>query len=205
KATDAEAEARLRQAQAALQVAEAKLRQAQGAVPEAAARLRLQELRQGLREQRTDLLLLAMELEKQKGRLRLLKERLEYVLLRAACDEGEKKSLVAAVRRQLDPLIEKVVDAAERVEVMRQSNGEMLDNSQGEQGTHRQRLQQLKKAIQGQKEYSDWPGQQLERVRESLRGFVKVGLGRAFKNAPLNDEDTAFLVDTLNNRVDLIV
>jgi RNA polymerase sigma factor (sigma-70 family) len=206
KANDAEAEARLRQAQAAFQVAEAKLREAQRTVPDAAAMLRLQALRERLREQRTDLLLLALELEKQKGRLRLLKERLEYVLMRAACNEEEKKSLVTTVGQVLDPLFEQTVDAAERIEIMRQSNDEMLDHlAQGEQGTHGRRLQQLKKGIQGQKEYSDWPELQLARVRESLRGVVKVGLERAFKNAQLNGEDNTFLVDTSNKEIDPII
>jgi RNA polymerase sigma factor (sigma-70 family) len=206
KAGDEEAEARLRQAQADFRAAEAKLREAQGAVPDAAAMLRLRELREGLREQRADLLLLALELERQKGRLRSLKERLEHVLMRTACDDEEKKSLVAAVRQELDPLSEKTADAAERIEIMRKANDVMLDSfAQGEQGTHQRRLQELKKEIRVQNEYSDWPELQLARVRESLRGPVKVGLERAFKNAPLSAEDKTFLVDTLSKEIDPIV
>ena len=63
----------------------------------------------------------------------------------------------------------------------------------------------MNKEIQGQIEYSDWPEQQLERVRERLRGVAKVGLERVFKNAPLNGEDKTFLVDTLNKEIDPIV
>jgi RNA polymerase sigma factor (sigma-70 family) len=206
KARDGEAEARLRQAQEAFRVAEARLREAQGAVPDAAALLRLQALREGLREQRTDLLLLALELDRQKGRLRSLKERLEHALVRAACDEQEKKSLAAAVRQVLDPLAEKTADAAERIEIMRQANDVMLGRlAQGEQGTPWRRLQQLKEEIRGQKEYGDWPELQLARVRESLRGLARVGLERAFKNAPLDAEDKTFLVDTLSKEIDPIV
>jgi RNA polymerase sigma factor (sigma-70 family) len=206
KMNDAEAEARLREAQAAFQAAEAKLREAQGAVPDAAAMLRLRELREGLREQRSDLLLLALELEKQKGRLRSLKERLEHALMRAAGNDEEKKSLSAAVRQELEPLSEKTADAAERIEIMRKANDVMLDRlDQGEQGTHRGRLQELEKEIRVQNEYGDWPELQLARVRESLRGLVKVGLERAFKNAVLNAEDKTFLVDTLNKEIDPIV
>ena len=206
KARDAEAEARLRQAQEAFRVAEAKLREAQGAVPDAAALLRLQALRQGLGEQRTDLLLLALELERQKGRLRSLKERLEHAIMRAAGSDEEKKSLAASVRQVLDPVSEKTADAAERIEIMRQANDVMLDRlAQGEQGTHRRRLQELKKEIRGQQEYGDWPELQLARSRESLRGFVKVGLERAFKDAQLNAEDKTFLVDTLDKEIAPIV
>jgi hypothetical protein len=168
--------------------------------------LRLRELREGLREQRADLLLLALELERQKGRLRSLKERLEHVLMRAACNHEEKNSLVAAVRQELDPLAEKTADAAERIEVMRKANDVMLDHlAQGEQGTHRRRLQQLKSEIRVQNEYSDWPELQLARVRESLRGPVKGGLDRTFKNSPLSAEDKTFVVDTLNKEIDPIV
>jgi len=202
---DAEAEATLGQAKAAFQVAEANLRQAQAAVPDAAARLRLEELRHGLGELRADLLLLALELEKQKGRVRLLKERLEYVLMRVEGNKEEKKALAAVMRRDLDQLIEGTVDAAERIEVLRESNDGMLGHlAKGKQGTHLQRLQQVRKEIQGQKEYSDWPERELARARERLV-FFRGGFGREFKNAELKDEDKRFLLDTLNKEIDPII
>jgi len=202
---DAEAEATLRQAEAAFQVAEAKLRQAQAAVPDAAARLRLEELRQGLGELRADLLLLALELEKQKGRIRLLKERLEYVLMRVEGNEEVKKSLAAAMRKDLDQLIEGTVDAAERIENLRESNDIMLGHlAKGKQGNHLQRLQQVKKELQGLKDDSVWPETELDRARERL-GFIRGGFGREFKNAELKDEDKRFLLDTLNKEIDPII
>jgi RNA polymerase sigma factor (sigma-70 family) len=206
KAIDVEAQARLEQAQAAYKIADANLKDAQRAVPEAAAMLRLKELREGLREQRTNLLLLALALEKQKGRLRLMKERLEFVLKRAVCNDEEKKLLTAAVKQEVDPLIEKTIDVAERIDVLRLSNDEMFDMlAQGDRGMHRQRLQLLKKELQSQNEYCDWPERQLDRVRESLRGFVKVGLERSFNNSQLNNEDKSFLVETLKKEIDPIV
>jgi hypothetical protein len=202
---DAEAEAKLQRAEAAFQAAQAKLREAQAAVPEAAAMLRLQELGHGLREQRADLLLLALELEKQKGRVKLMKERLEYLLMRVEGDEEEKKSLAAAVRKVLDPLIEETVDAAERIEMMRQSNDVMLGQlAKGKQGTRLQQLQQLKKEVQEQKDSSDWPELELDRARERLV-FFRGGFEREFRNAKLKHEDKKFLLDTLNKEIDPIM
>jgi hypothetical protein len=153
-----------------------------------------------------DLLLLALELERQKGRLKLLKDRLEYVLRRVQGNDQEKKALLAIVRDNLDALIEKTVDAAERMEIMRQSNDEMLGHlAKGEEGTNLRRLQQLKKEVQGQKDYSDLPELELQRVRESLRTFVKVGLERVFKDSQLNDEDKTFLADILKKESDPII
>jgi len=150
------------------------------------------------------LLLLALELEKQKGRVRLLKERLEFVLMRVEGEE-EKKSLAAAVRKEMDQLIEKTVDAAERIEMMRQSNDVMLGHlAKGKQGAHLRLLQQLKKEVQGQKDYSDWPAQELDRVRERLF-FFRGGFGREFKKAKLKDEDRRFLLDTLNKEIEPIM
>ena len=203
--TDGEAEAKLRQAEAAFREAETKLRQAQARVPDAVAMLQLQELRDGLREQKADLLLLALELEKQKGRVRMSKERLEFVLKRVEGNEEDKKSLAVAMKKELDPLIEQTVHAAIRIENMRQSNDVMLGHCViGKQGTHLQRLEQVKKEIKEQEDYCEWPAKTLERSRELFVAF-RGGFGGEFKRAEWKDEDKKFLLDTLNKEMDPII